>query len=79
MDLEQAVLEDKTFQSPLPRERPSSGSRSTTHCMITHQPLTPEDFIERYKDLQGTEAGKAEVYKWKLVKANHDLVGAVRA
>lgn len=72
VDLEQAVREDKAFRALCAGKTEFRITLNNT-LTITHQPLTPDDFIERYKGIQATEAGKAEVYKWKLVKANHDL------
>lgn len=71
-DLEQAIREDKAFLALCAGKAEFRITLNNT-LTINHQPLTPDDFIERYKGLQGTEAAKAEVYKWKLVKANQDL------
>ncbi len=72
VDLEQAVRDDKAFMALCAGKAEFRITLNNT-LTITHQLLTPDDFIERYKGLQATEAGKAEVYKWKLVKANHDV------
>ena len=38
----------------------------------SHRLLTLQDFIERYKTIQGTERTLAEKYKWQLIKKNLD-------